>query len=286
MYIQPTSDIGFHWIFCTEGNEEVVLQLLNILIDDKEIVSFTRLDPVHTVNADTSFRFDLYCKCSDGSRIIVECQNRSKRDRFMNRALAYSSMAITDMLKPNLKYDYSKVYFIGLLNYNQFFGREQAITKVRLYTEGDYVLANDNYLQIFVELLKLPKETGDDFPTLFLKAMRDLGRNESRDVKYTDERLGALLKAASYPSLSEEKQKEYKNYMTTEQDTLEYVEEQISDARIEGFTAGKEEGREEGRAEGREDSKLEIAKAMKTEGIPASVIVKCTGLPEEQVKAL
>ena len=101
-------------------------------------------------------------------------------------------------------------------------------------------------------------------------------------MKYTDERLDALLKAASYPSLSEEKQKEYKNYMTTEQDTLDYVEEQISDARIEGFTAGKEEGREEGRA----DSKLEIAKAMKDDGVDINVIVKYTGLTEDRVKQL
>ena len=98
-------------------------------------------------------------------------------------------------------------------------------------------------------------------------------------MKYTDERLGALLKAASYPSLSEEKQKDYKNYMTTEQDTLDYVEEQCSDARIEGFAAGKEEGREEGEAK----KQREIAKAMKAKGLDVSMIAECTGLTEEQI---
>ena len=48
------------------------------------------------------------------------------------------------------------------------------------------------------------------------------------------------------------------------------------------FEKSKEEGREEGEAK----KQREIAKATKAEGIPASVIVKCTGLPEEQIKAL
>lgn len=290
LYVQPTSDIGFHWIFCKEGNEEVVLQLLNILIDDKEIVSFTRIDPVHTVNADASFRFDLYCKCSDDSRIIVECQKRSNRENFMKRAFAYSAMAVSDMLEKGLDYEYSKVYFIGLLNYNQFPKRKQAITKVRLYTEEDHVLANDNYLQIFVELRKLPKETGNDFPTLFLKAIRDLGKSEAEDKKYADKRLDALLKAANYTNLPQDQKDEYKKYMTTERDTQEYWEEQCSDARIEGFAEGvaqgKEEGREEGEAKGRSDSKLEIARAMKTDGVEVNVIIKYTGLTEEQIKTL
>lgn len=76
-YFRPTSDVGFHKIFCTEGNDELVIQLLNAVIDDKTILSFERLDPVHTVNTETYCTFDIYCKCDDGERIIVECQNRS-----------------------------------------------------------------------------------------------------------------------------------------------------------------------------------------------------------------
>lgn len=281
MYVQPTSDIGFHWIFCTEGNDEVVLQLLNILIDDKEIVSFVRLDPEHVVNADTRFTFDLYCKCADGSRIIVECQNKSKRERFMNRALAYSAMAINDQLRPKMKYEYSKVYFIGLLNYDQFKHRKEPITKVRLYTE-DHVLANDNYLQIFVELRKLPKKSGDDFPTVFLKALRDLGQTEKQDEGFKDERLQALLKAASFPSMPKQQQQDYKEYMTTEQDVREYWEEQVSDAREEGFAEGMAQGEAKGKAEGM----MEVARAMKAEGMETSLIVKLTGLEADKINAL
>lgn len=48
----------------------------------------------------------------------------------------------------------------------------------------------------------------------------------------------------------------------------------------------KAEGREEGEAKGRADSKLEIAKVMKAEGIPVPVIAKCTELTEDQINVL
>ena len=100
-YFRATSNVGFHKIFCTEGNEGLVLQLLNAVIDDRTIESFEFLDTTHTPNSDTYSTFDLYCECSDGDRIIVECQNVSGRAEFMNRALAYSSMAILDRAQKN-----------------------------------------------------------------------------------------------------------------------------------------------------------------------------------------
>ena len=48
----------------------------------------------------------------------------------------------------------------------------------------------------------------------------------------------------------------------------------------------REEGREEGRMEGVEMGKLAVAKAMLANGIALEVIVSCTGLTEEQLKAL
>lgn len=277
-YVKPTSDIGFHWVFCKEGNDEVVLQLLNACIREKEIVSFERLETEHCVNADTMFRFDLYCKCSDGSRIIVECQNWSNRENFAKRALAYSSMAIVDQLKPRLKFDYSKIYFVGLLNYNQFPGRSQAITNVRLYTEGDYVLADDNYLQIYVELRKLPRNPGSDFSTLFLSAVRDIGKGERAESAYNDERLRPLLNAANFGSMPSDKQEEYKKSMTTEDDIREYWEEQVSDAKAEGLA--------EGLAEGKAETQMEIARRLKSMGLTVEQITVATSLSVEEVAGL
>ena len=285
-YVQPTSDIGFHWVFCREGNEELVLQLLNACIDDKEIVSFTRLNTEHTVNADTVFRFDLYCECSDGSRVIVECQNWTKRENFIKRAMVYSSLAITDQLKPNLDYNIQKVYFIGLLNYNQFPGRQQAITKVGLYTEDDHKLVNDGYLQIFVELRKLPDETDDNFSTLFLRAIRDIGKGKNTELRYTDERLDRLKRAAWFNTMPKNVQEAYKENMSTEDDIRMYWEEQVSDARIEGEARGRAEGIAEGEARGEAKAQMEIARKMKALSLSDEQIAAATSLSIEEIREL
>lgn len=322
-YVIPTSDIGFHWVFCKEGNEDLVIQLLNACIDEKEIVSFEWLNPEHTVNADTSFRFDLYCKCTDGSRIIVECQNMTKREHFLKRAMAYTSMAITDQLRPGLKYNYSKVYFVGLLTYNQFKNREQAVTKVRLYTEGDYLLVEEDYLQIFIELRKLPEKTDGDFSNLFLRAVRDLGKDIGETPQeFNDKRLDKLKIASDFGSMPSDKQEDYRGFMTTEEDIRGFIEEQIADGIEEGIQArlkeiseqgleqglqqglqqgieqglqqgiekglqqGIEQGLQQGLQQGIQQGKLDIARAMKTEGLDESMIVKLTGLGIEQVRSL
>ena len=297
-YVAPTSDIGFHWVFGKEGNEELVVQLLNACIDDKEILSVKRLNTEHVVNAETTFRFDLYCECSDGSRVIVECQNYNRRQNFLKRALVYSAMAITDQLRPKLNFDIDKVYFIGLLNYNQFPDSNRAITQVGFFTKGDYRPVCEDFLQIFVELRKLPAETDGDFSTLFLSAIRDLGRVADSDQRYTDARLDRLKRAAQFSSMSAQEQEEYKIGMTTEADYIAYMEEQISDARAEWLAEGKAEGlaegeakgeargRAEGLAEGEAKAQLEIARNLKSLSMPEDQIAAATGLSIEEIRQL
>ena len=246
------------------------MQLLNACIDDKEILSVKRLNTEHVVNAETTFRFDLYCECSDGSRVIVECQNYNRRQNFLKRALVYSAMAITDQLKPKLNFDIDKVYFIGLLNYNQFPDSNRAITQVGFFTKGDYRPVCEDFLQIFVELRKLPAETDGDFSTLFLSAIRDLGRVDDSDQRYTDARLDRLKRAAQFSSMSAQEQEEYKIGMTTEADYIAYMEEQISDAR----------------AEGEAKAQLEIARNLKSLSMPEDQIAAATGLSIEEIRQL
>ena len=305
-YVAPTSDIGFHWVFGKEGNEELVVQLLNACIDDKEILSVKRLNTEHVVNAKTTFRFNLYCECSDGSRVIVECQNYNRRRNFLKRALVYSALAITDQLKPKLDYKIDRVYFIGLLNYNQFPNSKRAITQVGLFTKGDNQPVCEDFLQIFVELRKLPAETDGDFSTLFLSAIRDLGRVADSDKRYTDARLDRLKRAAQFSSMSAQEQEEYKIGMTTEADYIAYMEEQISDARAEWLAEGKAEGLAEGEAKGeargraeglvegeskgkymgKMEAQLEIARNLKSLSLPEDQIAAATGLSIEEIRKL
>jgi predicted transposase/invertase (TIGR01784 family) len=72
------------------------------------------------------------------------------------------------------------------------------------------------------------------------------------------------------------------------------VDEYIRVSKEEGFEMGREEGREEGRKEGREEGREEgaeqkakdVAREMKANNIAADIIVKCTGLSEEEIQKL
>lgn len=61
-------------------------------------------------------------------------------------------------------------------------------------------------------------------------------------------------------------------------DTKYDIEDSLLDAELKGEAKGI--------AKGETKKQREIAKALKAEGIPVSVIVKCTGLTEEQIKGL
>ena len=57
-------------------------------------------------------------------------------------------------------------------------------------------------------------------------------------------------------------------------------------AKEEGRREGREEGRKEGREEGLRDATIHHAKAMKSAGLSTDLIVKITGLSEEEIERL
>ena len=65
--------------------------------------------------------------------------------------------------------------------------------------------------------------------------------------------------------------------------TLEYM---IAEAKEEGLEQGRTEGLAEGEASGRAEREIEMAKAMKSEGIDAETIAKVSGLSAEEIEKL
>ena len=276
VFFSATSDVGFAKLFGTEGNEELLRQLLSSIIRDKDIVVARHFDTAHAVNAEASSRFDVYCQCSDGERFIVEMQKRSY-STFMNRALAYSAMAILDQARKNWNYDFKKVYFIGILDYVHFGGRDQAITRVSLQTEDDHIVTNENYLQVFVELPKLAAD-GTSFGDKFLRAVRDVGDWDRRPEGYEDSEYDVFFESVRLTSLHDDELNKYNEEMSTEQDYKEYLDWQVELARKAGI--------EEGREEGARQAALETARKMLAKEIPVNIVSECTGLSEAELRAL
>lgn len=66
----------------------------------------------------------------------------------------------------------------------------------------------------------------------------------------------------------------------------EYGEVMKREGFEDGRAAGLEQGRTEGLAEGEASKALEMAKAMKSEGIDTATIVRVSGLSAEEIEKL
>ena len=70
------------------------------------------------------------------------------------------------------------------------------------------------------------------------------------------------------------KDPEFREYMSAEEDARKMENSHLDEARAEGISQGKSE------------RNIEIAKNMLNEGINLSAIAKCTGLTEEEINSL
>lgn len=280
-YFSPTSDVGFKKLFASEKNEDLRLQLLNAIItDESPVISAELMNPVHTIAAETTATFDLYCRREDGSRIIVEMQ-KTAPPTFLNRALAYTSLAFLDQWEKDWKYEVDRVYFIGIMDEVLFRDRPgKAFTKVMLMTTDEpHQVVNWKYLQIFVELPKLAKVASEDMNPgeRFLNAMGQLYDWDSRPAAYQDKSLDRLFAESAYDCLTDEEQIKHDKEMTTEQDYQEYLEHRVAESWKEGRIEGKEEGKEEAR--------IEMARKLKELGVDVIAIAKATGLSVEDISS-
>ena len=301
-YFSPISDVDFKKLFASEQNDALRIQLLNsIITDGSPVVSAELLDPVHVAGVETTAVFDLYCQREDGSRIIVEMQRAVSRV-FLNRALAYSSLAFLDQWKAGWKYEIERVYFIGILDGIIFpDSPDRPFTTIMLMSVDEpHFIANEKYLQIFVELPKLasvmPERMTDG--ELFLNAMRNISTWDERPTAYQDKKLDLLFSESIYGGLTDEERVQHDKQMTTEYEYLDGIRVEKERSRQEGYAEGKAEGEAKGRAEGLAEgraeglnegihsTRLEIATKLKAAGMDPAAISEITGLSAEAVAAL
>ena len=279
-YIIPTSDWGFKRLFGTEMNKKLLIGLLNRIIDDREIESVTYLDnePLLPMKQARDLRFDIYCKCKDGSRVIVEMQNYA-RPSFLDRAQVYTSASILESYNYSRTKGYriQKTYLIAIVGETLFPKADRAPIRLAMcdIDAPEVRVMNDKILQIFIELPKFAddlRELGADatFIGKFALAMKSMETFTECPKELDDDFLREMFAAADTLGYKTKDTEDYKQAIMNE---FEY-EETLKDYRREGV--------EEGLAKGREDRALEIAKALQAQGVSPEVIKKATGVDAEQ----
>ena len=307
-YIIPTSDWGFKRLFGSEINKGLLIGLLNRIIDDRVIEDLEYLDrdvfvPVGGVRR---MSFDVYCKCADGSRVIVEMQNYAKTS-FVERALVYTSASILENYSytKGREYRVEKTYLIAITGENIFPTVNHAPVRLAMCdmdAEKTTVL-NDKILHIFIELPKFADsleelEESSSFLSKFAVAMKTMSSFGERPKEMDDAMLVQMFDAADLHGFKAKDKHSYKKSVMNE---FEY-EETLKEYRQEGLEEGREEGRAEGRAkglaEGREEGlaeglkeglakgRRESAANFKKLGVPPDIIAEATGLSLKEIEAL
>ena len=283
-YVNPYTDFGFKKLFGTEMNKELLISFVNsLLCGREEIKDLSYLNTEHLGTGETDRRavFDVYCETERGEKVLVEMQ-RGEQQFFKDRSLYYATFPIREQGKRG-EWDYrlKAVYVIGILNFvMDDRSPEDYHHEVQLMDKQTKEVFYDKLTFIYLEMPKFNKRE-DELVGMFEKwlfVLRNLSRLMERPVTLQDRVFKRLFEAAEIAKFS---QTEYEAY----EDSLKaYRDWQNTIATAE--YKGVERGRAEGLAEGEKRKALEIARQMKSRGIPADVVAQCTGLDVENIGRL
>ena len=287
VFINPFVDRGFKILFGQESSKELLIELINDLLEGEHHVEdlsyMDKENPSETTDG-RGVIFDLLCKDWDGTIFIVELQN-ARQDYFYERALYYLCRMIASQGEKgeSWKFKLVPVYGIFLLIF-----KSGETDKVRT----DLVIADRetgeqkgrNFREIFIEFPLFNKteaecETSLDYWLYNLKHMEQLEHLSFKGQKALFNRLEELARIAN---MNKKERAEYEAALKIYRDNENVMDYAVKTARREG----KEEGRKEGIELGRKEEKIQIALQMKRDNLPVSMIVKYSGLTEEEIDNL
>ena len=250
--------------------------------------------------ADDKFnRVDIKAKNTKGDIILIEIQN-TRELYYLERVLYGVAKAVTEHL--HLGQDYSgvkKVYSISILYFDIGVG-----TDYLYHGQNQFVgVHTHDHLQVNTKergaiVKRLPSEI---FPEYILVRVNEFDKVAVEEwVRYLKD--GIITSGTTAPGLEEAREKlryysmspeeryaydEHLNAIMIQNDVLSTAKfEGREEGLAEGLAEGREEGLIEGREEGRVEERLETARRMRSDGLSMEMVVRYTGLSEEEINKL
>ena len=287
-YVNPYTDFGFKKLFGTEINKDLLISFINSLLHGREVVKdLTYLNTEHlgTSEADRRAVFDVYCENEKGEKILVEMQ-RGEQQFFKDRTLFYTTFPIREQqVIKDWDYQLKSIYIIGILNFtfdkdnDDYYHHE-----VQLLDNQTKEVFYDKLTFIYLEMPKFNK-TEDELNGMFEKwlfVLRNLSRLMERPKALQERVFTKLFEAAEIAKFTKT---EYDNYEESLKVYRDWKNMIVTEKKI-SWEEGHEVGKEEGREEGKKQNAIEMAKILKEEGVAINIIVKSSGLTEEEINAL
>lgn len=275
-YVNPLTDFGFKKLFGSEPNKALLIDFLNQILPEHHQIQDLTYSNTEQPGADDLDRkaiFDLYCLGETGERFIVEIQ-KAKQNFFKDRSIYYSSFPIQEQAKKgNWDYRLDPVYTVGILDFIFDDHKEtfDLLHVVELKNQRCEVFY-DKLKFIYIELPKFVK-TENELSSHFdkwLYVFRHLANLNNRPKALQEKVFSKLFEAAEIAKFTPEEKEAYEESLKYYRDLKNVVD------------TSKEEGIKEGEIKGR----IEVAIELKKNNVPIDIIMKSTGLSQEQIDKL
>ena len=287
--LKVTNDYIFKKIFAKKGNESILKDLLNSILQIKiksiEVIADANLE--RQLESNKLGILDLKAKVDEEAIVNIEIQIIN-RYNMIERTLFYWSGLYYNVLQKGADYkEIKKVIAINILDYNEFDeGPYHEIARLR--REYLYKILTDKIEIHFIQIPKFKKQR-KDMKTKLDMWMDFISQIDEKEVKNAMSKNKQIKKA----------QEEYE-YLTGDEAERRIAflrekairdENSIFDAGKDiGFKDGIEKGIKQGIAKGEKQGKKkeqrEIVKSMIKEKIPVETIVKITKLSKEEIEKI
>ena len=315
--LKVTNDYIFKKIFAKKGNESILKDLLNSILQIKiksiEVIADTNLE--RQLESNKLGILDLKAKLDEDTIVNIEIQIIN-RYNMIERTLFYWSGLYYNVLQKGEDYkEIKKVIAINILDYNEFEeGPYHEIAKLR--REYLYKILTDKIEIHFIQIPKFKKQR-KDMKTKLDMWMDFISQIDEKEVKNAMSKNKEIKKA----------QEEYE-YLTGDEEErrIAFLREKAIRDENSIFDAGKDIGRREGKEEGKEEgieigkeqgieigkeqgieigkeqgieigkeqgieigkeqTKKEIVKTMTKENMPIETIMKATKLSREEIEKI
>ena len=285
--ITPKKDIVFKRIFGSKGNEAILKDLLESILDKKiESLSLdlnTELLP-EFYNGKKS-RVDVRSRLSDGTEVNIEMQ-MNPYDYSDKRCLQHWSKLYSNTLIEGNKYtDLRKTICIWIINGEVFKDIKEFHSKWEILNKK--ALNSKHFKELEIHIIELQK---------FRKL--DIMKPMKKDfwlwfIDHTNEEMIKLSCVTNEQIKEARKQldKIRANEELMERIRLEEAYEmdentRLANAEERGMKIGEERGKTEGMKIGEEQNKLETAKKMLAKNMDINLISELTDLPIDEIKKL
>lgn len=276
-YISLLTDFGFKRIFGTDLNKDLLINFLNSLFNGEEVikdVKYLNSENVGDVFTERKAIFDVYCENEQGEKFIVEMQN-AYQTFFKDRSLFYSTFPIREQAPKGSDWNFclKKVYVVALLNFkmsDEAFDTSDTIHTIALMDTKTNKIFNAKLIFKYVEVGRFDK-TDEELTSLsdkWMFVLKNLSRLNNRPSSLREKIFSRLFDAAAIARFTPTELREYEDSLKAYRD----IKNSLDTAEAKG------------REGGINIANLAIAKRMLSDGMDMELVLKYTGLTEEQIK--